>query len=109
MLDILTAAISLATNPVALIGYVVLGVVAQRPLQALKYAVWWGLAMQVFAVAARSVDLFDLQAVALTAILRVTGAILITLGVYFLARALHVGRRGPPPGRDPKSRPGGSN
>ena len=87
-MEILTAALGLAASPIALVGYIGLGVYAARLWQAVKFGLLWGLALQLFAVALGRISILDLQAVALTTALRLLGAVLITVGVFYLARAL---------------------
>ncbi len=82
------AAIGLAASPIALVGYIGLGVYAGRVFDAVKFAILWGLALQLFAVALGRIPILRIDLVATTTILRLLGAVLITLGVFYLARAV---------------------
>ena len=87
-MEIVTAALSLAANPIALVGYIGLGVYAARLGQAIKYGVLWGAALQLFAVALGRIPVLDLQLLLTTTGLRLLGATLITVAVFYLARTL---------------------
>lgn len=104
MLDFLALALSQNTNPFALAGYIGLGVYATSTWRAFKYGLLWGLTIQIFVLALGKTDILDLQGLALQTALRLVGALIITMGVYYLYRMM--GRRGGPgaPGgdQDPK-------
>ncbi len=87
-MDIVTAAISLAASPIALVGYIGLGVYAVRLGQAIKYGFLWGAALQLFAVALGRIPVLDVRLVATTTGLRLLGAVVITVAIFYLARAL---------------------
>ncbi len=87
-MDIVTAAISLAASPIALVGYIGLGVYAARLGQAIKYGFLWGAALQLFAVALDRIPVLDVRLVATTTGLRLLGAVVITVAIFYLARAL---------------------
>ena len=87
LLQILSTAVALAANPFALIGYIGCGLAATTVWKALRYGVLWGLAVQVFVVSVGNAPLFDAGLPFQTA-LRLLGAIIITVGVHYLARAL---------------------
>ncbi len=87
-MDIVTAAISLAASPIALVGYIGLGVYAARLGQAIKYGFLWGAALQLFAVALGRIPVLDVRLVATTTGLRLLGAVVITVAIFYLARAL---------------------
>ena len=87
-MDIVTAAISLAASPIALVGYIGLGVYAARLSQAIKYGFLWGAALQLFAVALGRIPVLDVRLVATTTGLRLLGAVVITVAIFYLARAL---------------------
>jgi len=88
VIALLAAAIQLAANPLALVGYIGLGVYAQRIGQAIKYGLLWGLALQLFAVASGREDILDFDRLATTTALRLAGAVILTLAAYALARLL---------------------
>lgn len=87
MLSILTAAIALAANPWALIGYLALGLYATSVWRAIRYGALWGLAIQLFTISLGNVALFDATLPVQTA-LRLVGAAIITVAVYYLSRLL---------------------
>ncbi len=87
-MEIVTAALGLAASPIALVGYIGLGVYAARLWLAIKFGILWGLALQLLAVALGRISILDPQAIALTTALRLLGAVLITVGVFYLARAV---------------------
>lgn len=87
-MDIVTAAVGLAASPIALVGYIGLGVYAARLGQAVKFAFLWGAALQLFAVALGRIPVLDVRLVATTTGLRLLGAVLITVAIFYLARAL---------------------
>lgn len=93
MLEILTLALDLTSSPVALFGYIGLGVYATTPWRAFKYAVLWGFAIQIFALSLGRADFFDLQGLAVQTGLRLIGALIVTMGVFYLYRVLR-GRTG---------------
>lgn len=88
MIALLAAAIQLAANPIALVGYIGLGVYTQRIWQAIKYGLLWGLALQLFAVASGREDILDADRLAATTVLRLTGAVILTVTAFYLARLL---------------------
>ena len=87
-MEIVIAALGLAASPIALVGYIGLGVYAARLWLAIKFGILWGLALQLFAVALGRISILDPQAIALTTALRLLGAVLITVGVFYLARVV---------------------
>ena len=87
-MEIVTAALGLAASPIALVGYIGLGVYAARLWLAIKFGILWGLALQLLAVALGRISILDPQAIALTTALRLLGAVLITVGVFYLARVV---------------------
>ncbi len=87
MLLLLTTAISLAANPFALIGYIGCGLAANSVWRAIRYGALWGLAVQVFVVSVGNAPLLD-AGLPLQTALRLLGAVIITVGVYYLARVL---------------------
>lgn len=87
MLTILTGAIALAANPWALVGYLALGIYATSLWRAIRYGALWGLAIQLFAISLGSAELFDAGLPIETA-LRLIGAVIITVAVYYLSRLL---------------------
>ncbi len=88
MIALLAAAIQLAANPLALVGYIGLGVYAQRIWQAIKFGLLWGLALQLFAVASGRENILDFDRLAATTALRLAGAVILTLAAYTIARLL---------------------
>jgi len=88
ILELLTKAIELAANPFALAGYILLGVYVQTLWQALKYGLLWGVAVLVFTVALGGASLTNLDALAVRLILQLIGALIITVAVFYLYRAL---------------------
>ena len=96
MIEILVAAIALAAQPVALVGYIMLGVWARSWLHAVGFAVAWALAMQLFVIVTGSFA--DPLAVAIQFGLRAAGAVVLTLAIYLLYRVLR-GGGGAGPGR----------
>ncbi len=95
-MEVVVAAIDLAAHPVALVGYIGLGVYAGRLWHAIKYGFLWGATLQLFAVALGRISILDVNTLASTTILRLLGAVLITVGVFYLARALSRPRPGGP-------------
>lgn len=93
VLDLITSAIELAANPFALAGYILLGVYSQTLWQALKYGFLWGVAIFIFIVALGGAQILDFNALAARFVLHLLGAIIITVGVFYLYRALR-GRGG---------------
>ncbi len=90
--DILVLAVRLASEPLAIIGFAWLGIVSKSPLHALRYAALWALTVQVFDISlGRSA--FEPEAILFETALRLVGAVIVTLGIYYLARRL---RRGKP-------------
>lgn len=104
MLELITAAIELASNPFALAGYILLGVYSQTLWQALKYGFLWGAAIFIFIVALGGLQLTDFTALSIRFGLHLVGAVIITVGVFYLYRMLRGGKGG---GRS--SGPGGPN
>lgn len=94
ILDLLTAALRLASNPFALAGYILLGVYSQTLWQALKYGFLWGAAIFIFSVALGASQLSDMQSLAIRFGLTLAGALIVTVGVFYLYRALRR-RQGP--------------
>ena len=88
VLQLFTTAIELASNPVALAGYILLGVYSQTLWQALKYGFMWGVAIFIFIIALGGSQLADVNVVAIRFGLHLVGAILITVVVFYLYRAL---------------------
>ena len=88
MLEILTLALDLTSSPFVLFGYIGLGVYATTPWRAFKYAVMWGLAIQIFALSLARADFFDLQGLAVQTGLRLVGALIVTMGVFYLYRTM---------------------
>ena len=86
MIALLATAIQLAANPFALVGYIGLGVYAQRIWQAIKYGLLWGLALQLYALASGREDILDFDRIAATTALRLAGAVILTLAAFALAR-----------------------
>lgn len=97
MLAYLTLALELTSNPIALAGYIGLGVYATTSWRAFKYAVLWGLAVQIFALALGRVSFLDLEGLVAQTCLRLLGALIVTMGVFYLYRFM---RRGGPGGGD---------
>jgi hypothetical protein len=88
MIEFLVLAINLAANPFALVGYIGLGVYATSTWRAFKYALLWGLMIQIFALALGKALFDDMQGLAIQTVLRLVGALIITMGVYYLHRAM---------------------
>jgi hypothetical protein len=95
ILELLSTAIELAANPFALVGYIGLGVYSQTLWRALKYGFLWGVAIFIFAIALGSPQPLQFDALAVRLGLHLVGAIIITVGVFYLYRML---RRGQGPG-----------
>ncbi|MFQ5972687.1 MAG: hypothetical protein ACE5Q3_10160 [Alphaproteobacteria bacterium] len=106
MLELVSLAVDQAANPFALVGYIAIGAYVQRLWHAIKFGFLWGLAFHIFAIALGSIDLLDPSRVLVTGLLRVTGAVLVTIAVFYLARAVrgHGGRPRGPGGRRRRSR-----
>jgi hypothetical protein len=79
MLDFLALALSQNTNPFA---------------RAFKYAVLWGLTIQIFVLALGKTDILAWRDLAFETGLRLVGALIITMAVYYLYRLMR-GRGGP--------------
>lgn len=94
MLDFLALALSQNTNPFALAGYIGLGVYATSTWRALKYAVLWGLTIQIFVLALGKTDILAWKDLVFETGLRLVGALIITMAVYYLYRLMH-GHGGP--------------
>ena len=109
MLVYLTLALELTANPIALAGYIGLGVYALTTLRAFKYAVLWGLAVQIFALALGRVSFLDLEGLITQTFLRLLGAVIVTMVVFYLYRFMRQGRDGPGGGKagtmPPRRRP----
>ena len=86
VLSLLSTAVVLAASPWALVGYLGLGVYSERPWQAIKYGFLWGLTIQIFALALGRIPLTNLGQMAVSTVLRLVGAIIITLAIFYLAR-----------------------
>ena len=91
MIELFVAAIGFAAQPIALVGYIVLGVYARTFLHAIGYAAAWALAMQLFVTVTGGRGLGDPVHLAVQFGLRAVGAIVLTLGIYLLYRALRGG------------------
>jgi hypothetical protein len=108
MLSYLNLALELTASPIALAGYIGLGVYATTPWRAFKYAFLWGLAVQIFALALGRVSFLDLQGLVTQTCLRLVGALIVTMGVFYLYRLMRrrSGGNGPhdsgPPKQDRK-------
>ena len=104
MIEFLVLAISLAANPFALVGDIGLGVYATSTWRAFKYALLWGVMIQIFALALGKAQFDDLQELAIQTLLRLVGALIITMGVYYLHRVINLkggrGASGPGTGKD---------
>jgi hypothetical protein len=99
ILQLISTAIELAANPFALAGYILLGVYSQTLWQALKYGFLWGVAIFIFIIALGAAQLTDFTALAVRLGLHVLGALIITVGVFYLYRMLRRGSGGRPGGR----------
>lgn len=88
VVELLTQAIQLAADPFALAGYILLGVYSQSLWQALKYGALWGVAIVVFTIALGHAPLTEPQALAVRFALQLVGALIITVAVFYLYRAL---------------------
>lgn len=109
MLELVTAAIELAANPFALAGYILLGVYSQSLWQALKYGFLWGVAIFIFIIALGGSRLTDVEALAVRFALHLAGALIITVAVYYLYRALRRGPGGGPRGGGGRRRSNGAD
>lgn len=85
-LELITAAIQLVSNPFALAGFIGLGVYSQSIWQAARYGVLWGAAVQIFVMALGRADLTNVTALAVQCGLRLAGALIVTIGVFYLYR-----------------------
>ena len=94
MVEILLYTLDLTANPFAAAGYIALGVYATNTWRAFKYAVLWGLTIQIFLVALGKTDLLNLQGMAIQTALRLVGALVVTMGVYYLYRTMRRGDGG---------------
>ncbi len=94
MLELLTTAIELASNPFALAGYILLGVYSQTLWRALKYGFMWGAAIFIFILALGGPQPLDFNVLAVRLGLHLAGAIIITVGVFYLYRLLRGGKGG---------------
>jgi putative Mn2+ efflux pump MntP len=103
MLSYLNLALELTASPVALAGYIGLGVYATSTWRAIKYALLWGLAVQIFALALGKVSFLDMQGLVAQTALRLIGALIVTMGVYYLYRFMRgrSGGKGPQDGGPP--------
>jgi hypothetical protein len=95
MQEFLTAALSLTANPFALAGYIGLGVYSTTTWRAFKYGVLWGLTIQIFVLALGRSDILDFEGLAVQTALRLVGAVVVTMGVHYLYRAMRGGSAGP--------------
>lgn len=98
ILELITKAIELAANPFALVGYIGLGVYSSTLWRAVKYGFLWGLAVFIFSIALGGPQPLQFDLLALQLGLHLVGAIIITVGVFYLYRML---RRGPGSGPGP--------
>jgi hypothetical protein len=96
MLALFAAAVTLAAHPVALIGYIALGVVARTVWLAIGYAAAWALVMQFF-VMVTGTGFADPAGIAVQLGLRLAGSVVLTLAVFALYRVLR-GRGNSGPG-----------
>lgn len=94
MIAYLALALELTSNPIALAGYIGLGVYATTTWRAFKYAVLWGLAVQIFALALGRISFLDLEGLIAQTILRLIGALVVTMGVFYLYRFMRRGKGG---------------
>lgn len=94
MVEILLYTLDLAANPFAAVGYIALGVYATSTWRAFKYAILWGLTIQIFALALGKTDFLNLQGLAIQTALRLLGALVVTMGVYYLYRLMRRGDGG---------------
>ena len=108
VLQLISTAIELAANPFALAGYILLGVYSQTLWQALKYGFLWGVAIFIFIVALSGSKIADFEVLAVRFGLHLLGAILITVGVFYLYRMLRRGSGGRPGGGGGRGRSNGS-
>ena len=90
--DLLVAALRIVSHPLALVGFIALGVVATSGFKAARYGALWALAVQLFEMALHRTSLAPLSILFETG-LRAAGGVLISVGVFYLARWL---RRHPP-------------
>lgn len=108
MVEFLVLALNLTANPFALVGYIGLGVFATSTWRAFKYAVLWGLTIQIFSLALGKTSFLDLGDLALLTALRLLGALIVTLGVFYLYRLMRGGSgQGPSGPRGPSGRADG--
>ena len=98
MVEILLYTLDLTANPFAAAGYIALGVYATNTWRAFKYAVLWGLTIQIFSLALGKTSFLDLGDLALLTVLRLVGALIVTLGVFYLYRAMRGGQGQGPSG-----------
>ncbi|NKB48335.1 MAG: hypothetical protein GKS02_03110 [Alphaproteobacteria bacterium] len=94
VLELLQKAIELAANPFALVGYIGLGVYSQTLWRALKYGFLWGAAIFIFSLALGSPQPLQFDALAVRFALQLAGAIIITVGIFYLYRMLLKGKGG---------------
>ncbi len=93
ILEILVLALRLASEPLALMGFAGLGIVSKSPLHAVRYAALWALTMEIFGLGlGRSA--IDPMSIIIETGLRLIGAVIVTLGVFYLARRLRRGKPG---------------
>lgn len=107
MVEFLVLAVSLAVNPFALFGYIGLGVYATSTWRAFKYAFLWGVMTQIFSLALGKAHFDGLEGLAIQTVLRLVGALIITMGVYYLYRAMN--RKGGRGASGPDSNGGGGS
>lgn len=105
MFAYLTLALELTSNPIALAGYIGLGVYATTTWRAFKYAVLCGLAVQIFAVALGRVSFLDLEGLIAQTCLLLIGALIVTMGVFYLYRFMRRGTGGGAGTRQPPRKP----
>jgi hypothetical protein len=85
--DLFVAALQIVSHPLALAGFIALGVVATSVWRAAKYGLMWGLAVQLFDISLGRTG-FALEPILFETILRLTGAVIVTVGIHALARWL---------------------
>ena len=90
LVELLAAALQIVSQPLALVWFIVLGVVAASGWRAARHGALWAMAVQVFEMALHRSSLAPIPILTETA-LRLVGVVLISVGVYYLARRL----RGP--------------
>jgi hypothetical protein len=96
VLELIVKAIELAANPFALVGYIGLGVYSQTLWQALKYGFLWGVAVFIFTIALGNPQPLQFDQLAVRLGLHAVGALIITVGMFYLYRMLRSGKGGGP-------------